>query len=709
MTQRAENRIYKNVILMWLVLSVASVLFSLVAWRQLRDALESSREAAAIKESLQIILNSLLDAETAQRGFSLTGDDAFLEPFKQAELALPQQFEKLAALSRTNTNLMTQVLELRGQSELSMEYHRRVIAARRQKGINAASEIVKQGEGKKIMDEFRERIVHVTTARADITSSEARLLRAQLLRANLTSVLAAVIGLGAGLLAFYLAILSGRHARREHELLNARSMAERESREKSTFLANMSHEIRTPMNAILGFSELLYGEIDNAKLRGYVQSIRTSATSLLQLINDLLDMSKVEAGMATLRPEPTDPREICDFIKVVFTGPATKRGVKLECHVADDLPRALLLDRGRLRQILVNLVSNAVKFTDRGVIDVSVTWEKQAHGSSHITLILEVQDTGVGIPKDRLDAIFKPFVQAGTHQDKERGGSGLGLSIVHNLVELMGGTVTVASVVGQGSAFHLRFPNVAVSVRLPVAEQPEPENKLDFNEFKPARILAVDDNETNCRLLAGMFEKSHHQLEFGRDGHEAVSKSRTFHPDIILLDIRMPEMNGYEAVKEIRKVPGMELLPIIAVTASSLADEEHALQEKFNAHLRKPFSRRQLFNELAHFLPKVDKNDPSPSEPSIKEQSSPSWHMVANQLRTMENNEWPGVRDSLAINETREFAHKLEKLARESGCKPLLSYADALAHYAETYAVDDLEKHLRAFPALIERIELKQP
>jgi signal transduction histidine kinase/CheY-like chemotaxis protein len=708
MSRWATNQVYRNVIRLWLVLSVASVVMSVVAWRQLHDAISVSHEAVAIKESTELILKSLLDAETAQRGFALTGDEAFLSPFKASDAALTPQFEKLGTLAVTDTNLMNQVLELRAQSEVAMDYHKRVIDERRRKGINAAAELVKQGQGKKIMDDIRRRVDAVTAARSDQTSAEARISRSELLRANLTSVITAIIGLGAGFFAFYLAQVSSRHVERENELLNARILAERESREKSTFLANMSHEIRTPMNAILGFSELLYGEVREPKQRGYIQSIRASATSLLQVINDLLDMSKVEAGMVKLRPEPTDPREICDFIKVVFAGAATRRGIRLDCHVSDDLPRALLLDRGRLRQILVNLVSNAVKFTDKGTIDVTVTWEKQPDNTgSRITLIIEVQDTGVGIPKDRIEAIFKPFVQAGTHQDKERGGTGLGLSIVRQLVQLMGGTVTVASVVGQGSVFHLRFPNVPVSVRLPAAEQSEPGTAPNFNELRASRILVVDDNETNRRLLAGMFAGSHHQVDFGRDGREAVQKCGTFHPAIVLLDIRMPEMNGYEAVGEIRKVPGMELIPVIAVTASSLADENDALEEQFNAHLRKPFSRRQLFNELAHFLPRADKGG-GPSPPETTPADPPAWHRVAKELRVLEKTEWPGVRDSLAINETRVFGKKLEILARDNQCPPLLTFAEALDHYAETYSVDDLERHLRSFPALIERIEHPQ-
>src|SRR6185295_252325 len=179
----------------------------------------------------------------------------------------------------------------------------------------------------------------------------------------------------------------------------------------------MSHEIRTPMNAILGFSELLETDLKETRHHQYLKSIRASSASLLQLINDILDMSKVEAGVMELHPEPTDAREICEFLRTVFAEPAARKGVKFECKAAEDLPHALLVDRLRLRQILVNLVGNAVKFTDRGNIYTRILWEKQPT-SSHITLLIEVQDTGVGIPQDKLEAIFKPFVQAGAHRDK---------------------------------------------------------------------------------------------------------------------------------------------------------------------------------------------------------------------------------------------------------------------------------------------------
>jgi signal transduction histidine kinase/DNA-binding response OmpR family regulator len=710
MIRRPNNQIYRTVVLLWITLSLISVLLSAITWYQLREALRSSQEAVAIKDTVDAILKSLLDAETSERGFALTGDDVFLEPFHRAEAALPRQFEQLGFLARGETNLLNQMLYLRARSELSLEHERNVIAARRQLGVAAASEIVSSGHGRLLMEDIRRKVADMVSAQYPLTSVEARTSRGQLLRAGLTSIVAGAIGLGAGFFAFYLARVSVKHQMREGELLEAKLQAESESQEKSAFLANMSHEIRTPMNAILGFSELLAGELKDSKPRHYLKSIQTSAASLLQLINDILDMSKMEVGLVELRPEPTDPREICEFLTTVFSEAVAKRGVKLECTLTEDLPHALLLDRVRLRQILVNLVGNAVKFTDRGHIYTRVSWEKQKDSPTRITLVIEVQDTGVGIPKEKLDVIFRPFVQAGAHRDKEKSGTGLGLAIVQRLVQLMGGTVTAASVLGQGSAFHLRFPDVPVSVRLPITNLADVAAVTDFNELKLAKILVVDDNEMNCRLISGIFEGSHHQLELAADGRQAISKVQTFRPDVILMDIRMPNMDGAEALDEIRKLNGMELLPVIAVTASSLIHEEEQIRQKFSGYVRKPFTRREMFDALAQFLPRKDEtSDPDRSvntaRAGTRQLAATTWSEMAAELRKLEVQEWPGVRDSMAMSEVGAFARKLESLARAANCELLLTYAEALAHFADTYAVDTLEKRLQEFPAVIERIE----
>jgi CheY-like chemotaxis protein/nitrogen-specific signal transduction histidine kinase len=493
-------------------------------------------------------------------------------------------------------------------------------------------------------------------------------------------------------------------------LLEEKIRAEKTLVEKSAFLANVSHEIRTPMNAILGFTELLQNDLREPKHRQYVQTIRASADSLLLLINDILDMSKIEAGVVDLRPEPTDLREICDFLHTLFSEPAAKKGLKLECQVAENFPHAVLIDRIRLRQILVNLVGNAVKFTDHGAVEVRVTWEKQQAGS-HVTLIIEVQDTGVGIPQNKLDAIFKPFVQAGAHREKEKQGTGLGLSIVKRLSEIMGGTVTVASVPEQGSAFHLRFPDVPISARLPASAKPSPVEEVDFNELRQATLLVVDDNETNCQLIAEIFAGSHHRLEFGSSGEEAVAKAHQLKPDILLLDVRMPGMGGDEALAEIRKIPGLEFMPVIAVTASNLLSEENSLKERFSGYVRKPFSKRELFDELADFLPHNSKTAPakeangSGQTENVSVIHAPVPKELISQLRRLVLEPWPALRDSVAVNESKVFAQGLEGLGQRWQCEPLVHYAQKLLLDAENYAVTDLEKHLGEFAALVEQLD----
>jgi signal transduction histidine kinase/CheY-like chemotaxis protein len=710
MAQRPNNQVYRTVVLIWISLSAASVLLSALTWYELRNKLKSSAEALAIRDVADAVLQAVLEAQNGERGFSLTGIEIFLAPFQEAEGKLPVLFARLAELARHDPALLNRVLDLRGQVEVLVDRHHKIVATRRDSGRAPAAELIQTGEGEMLMDALRGRVAEIRALRDEGVSAEGGESRQQLLRAGLTSLGTGILGLGAGFFALHLARVTAKHQQREGELLQAKVQAEHENQEKSYFLANLSHEIRTPMNAILGFGELLAKSLHEPKHREYLSSIRASAASLLQLINDILDMSKVEAGVLELHPEPTDPREICDFVLTVFGEAAVRKGVRVVCRVAEEVPRALLLDRTRLRQVVVNLVGNAVKFTDQGRVDIEVTAEKE-EDLSRITLRLSVEDTGVGIPPAMLESIFEPFVQSGANREMEQRGTGLGLAIVKRLVQRMGGTITVTSVVGRGSAFHLRFPEVPLSVRLPLAVAADPDGLVDFNQLKPARILVVDDNEANCRLVAGMFEGSHHQLAFGTDGREAVDKTRTFQPDLLLLDIRLPILDGREALAEIRRIPGMELLPVIAVTASTSPDDGKESLPMFNGYLRKPFTMRELLREIAQVLPGADPEaGPEalpPLPPAGGQRVAESWPQAARQLRQLETDTYPAIRDSLAINETRAFAGKLQALGRESRCEPLLTYAEALGHYAETYAVDAMERHLGQFPALIERLERK--
>ena len=433
---------------------------------------------------------------------------------------------------------------------------------------------------------------------------------------------------------------------------------------------------------------------------------------MLHLINDILDLSKLEAGKLELHPEPTDMRDSCEFLRTVFGQQAVMKSLQLQFELSPNLPRALLLDRLRLRQVLVNLLSNAIKFTERGCVKTRVSWQTQEVGADG-TLLIDVEDTGIGIAADELDEVFKPFVQAESITTAEKEGTGIGLTIVKRLTELMGGSLTVESTVGQGTVFHLRFPKVPVSGRLPVGDHAEPGGVVDFDDFAPATMLVVDDNKTNRALMAGIFEKTHHRILFANNGLEALASIEKVKPDVVLLDIRMPVMDGRTALAEIRKQASLVSLPVIAVTASSKAGEEMELQRRFSAYIRKPFSRQTLFYALAQFLQKGVPDDDLETQfgpgaveslAVLSSEEAAQWRELVLELRRQEAIQWPTLRDSLAVNATRTFAHQLFGLGETAHCTPLVSYAAALTRFADAYAIAQMERHLAAFPRLVASI-----
>jgi signal transduction histidine kinase/DNA-binding response OmpR family regulator len=530
---------------------------------------------------------------------------------------------------------------------------------------------------------------------------------------HLMTWMAGLLGVGSGVFAFYFYRIDYYQERGRRELLEEKLHAEQSVREKSAFLANMSHEIRSPMNAILGFSELLEPDGLTPKQAQYVRAIRDSGAALLHLINDILDLSKLEAGKLELHPDPTDMRDSCGFLRTVFGQQAVTKSLQLQFELAPKLPRALLLDRLRLRQVLVNLLSNAIKFTEQGHVKTRVSWESQADGRSG-TLLIDVEDTGIGIPADKLEEVFQPFVQADSPGKAEREGTGIGLTIVKRLTELMGGSLAMDSEVGRGTVFHLRFPNVPVSGRLPVGDHAEPGGAVDFNDFAPATLLVVDDNSINRAYMAGIFEKTHHHLLLANNGQEALACLGKARPDVVLLDIRMPVMDGRTVLAEIRKQASLVSLPVIAVTASSKAGEEKVLQSQFSGYIRKPFSRQTLFAALAQFLQRAAPDNgiacqniglTLKSIPIPTPEQAAQWRELALELRRQEAIEWPKLRDSLAVNETRAFAHNLFTLGQAAHCAPLTTYAAALTTFADAYAIGQMEGHLAAFPKLAESIE----
>ncbi len=702
-------------VIAWLLLTVTGVALRSVVGNRLNSSLDASEEATKLEAELDQLSSGLQDAESSRLSYLLTGNETELRPFKATEAALPANFIQLADAALRDKPLADDLLELRGLTELQMAGMRETIKLRHDKGLKEASAVLNSVKERDTTEKIHKVMSRMRQRRQNIFSSAGENTRQNMEWLSTISQITGFLGLGAGLFALYLLRVSFVQERARWNLLEEKLRAEKIVVEKSDFLANMSHEIRTPMNAILGFGELLEGETLTPRQGKYVHAIRESGTSLLQLINDVLDLSKMEAGKLELHLEPTDTREMCDFLQTMFGHQATLKGLQLKLE-ADPMPHALLLDRLRLRQVLVNLVSNAVKFTHQGHVSLCIHWQPDTEDRSRGTLQIEVEDSGVGILPEKQEDIFKPFVQSNLHRLPGNEGTGLGLSIVRRLTTVMGGNVVLESTPGVGSVFRLKFVNVAVSARLPVTDVLESGNQVDFNDFSPATILVVDDNQTNRDLMVGLFERTHHRLRLAVNGTEALTSIAEMKPDLVLLDIRMPVLDGRAALTEIRKQGGLELLPVVAITASSDSDDERDLRSQFSGYIRKPFSRQTLYTELAQFLPRIQTRR-APPRGGLPPESGPALMATAKmadtresalaQLLLLQQTQWPMLRDSLAINETLAFARKLRELGCTMQSNALIRYADRLAADAETYAVGDLERSLAEFPALAG--SLRQP
>ncbi len=417
----------------------------------------------------------------------------------------------------------------------------------------------------------------------------------------------------AGLLWFIL-----NRLQHQQQLIKKLDRSEKKVREtariKENFMTNMSHEIRTPLNAILGFTNLLKTrQLDNTAT-GFVGSIQKAGENLLTIINDILDLSKIEAGMVRIEANPFSVRGLLHSIQTLFSEKVKEKGLQMTGAIEPSVPDTLIGDATRLTQVLVNLIGNALKFTEKGGISIRIY--NKSSDQQHIQLGISISDTGIGIEPQKLGAIFDRFHQAEDSITRKYGGTGLGLSIVKDLVLLQGGDISVESEAGKGTTFHFFIPYTIATRQVPVPEA------VDISQFRlkgqrSVKILVVDDNEMNRSLMEHLFNEWGLAFDMAGNGLEALGRLQQNAYNLVLMDIQMPEMDGYTATRRIRTELRSQV-PVIAMTAHALAGErEKCLSSGMNEYISKPINERELYELINRFanLPERQENKRSNGSP----------------------------------------------------------------------------------------------
>ncbi len=398
--------------------------------------------------------------------------------------------------------------------------------------------------------------------------------------------------------------LEERILERTKELVKAKEIAEESTQAKSLFLSNMSHEIRTPLNGILGISELMLRESGESHIREMLKTVKYSADNLMGIINDILDFSKIEAGKITFENIEFSLVDLLNNLKAVLKTRVAEKKLKLKVKIENSIPDKIIGDRVKLNQILMNLVGNAIKFTDNGFVQIHANFEKAGKQSGK--LIIKVEDSGIGIPADKIDDVFDSFTQSNTSITRKFGGTGLGLTITKRLIELQKGSIKVESQEQKGSVFEFTLPvKIALTKAKEKIKKPE---EVKTSVLKGIKALVVEDNTINQFVVTSFLRHWGMEADIANNGQEAIAFLEKKEVDLVLLDLQMPVMGGIEACKLIRggktQIKNINI-PIIALSADAFEESKNKVLEcGMNDFATKPIVQKDLLEKLIKYCPK---------------------------------------------------------------------------------------------------------
>jgi signal transduction histidine kinase/ligand-binding sensor domain-containing protein/FixJ family two-component response regulator len=489
----------------------------------------------------------------------------------------------------------------------------------------------------------------------------------------------------------------------------AEESAERANKTKSEFLANMSHEIRTPMNSIIGFTDLLMSLIKDEKQKYYLDSIKSSGRSLLVLINDILDLSKIEAGKFEIEYQAVNIRNLVEETKQVFALKCDEKDLLFHTTVDDGVPNIMVMSDTRLRQIFVNIVGNAIKFTDRGSISIHVKLIAAPVNTGKVNLQIDITDTGVGIPEEQQQSIFHAFHQQDGQDNSKYGGTGLGLTISKRLMELMGGKIQLSSVEGKGTTFSLYLNDVAISNEDVIHKVENHMSSLMETDLSSISILIVDDSVANRNLIKEFLLPTNAVLYEAGNGQEAYEKAQELLPTIIFLDIRMPVMNGLETAKALRNFEPTSKIPLVAFTASiSFSDSNKYELAGFNSVLLKPVQMDELFDVIVENVSlEAERSNVELEEKNPLDDISDGFEnirvvdlKVALEELSKLKGIWENAQENRFVHVVLSFADQVVEIGESYNINMITRYGKRLRVYAESFDIEKMEKSLKDFQNL---------